>query len=253
MSRSFSKDFLIEVQKGKVSGHALLHKFGRCANVPNGSWVFINTLCLTAWPLSAATTVRIKAGGNVNDTAAGTGAREITIQGIDSSFNEITETIATAGASASANTAASFWRVNRMWVSAVGTYEAANTGNIVLEDSGGVGDIIEMMLDEGQSQFAQWTVPIGKTAYLLETHIHVDSNKTSNIRLFTREDIDDITAPMPSKRVRVFFDGVQGEARHPAQSPEFALPEKSDIWVEAFGDGAVSHVSCSFEMLIVDN
>jgi len=31
-------DFLIEVQKGNVKGHSLVHKFGRNDAVPNNSW-----------------------------------------------------------------------------------------------------------------------------------------------------------------------------------------------------------------------
>ena len=34
-------DFLIEVAKGNVAGHSLVHKFGRNAAVPNGSWEFV--------------------------------------------------------------------------------------------------------------------------------------------------------------------------------------------------------------------
>ena len=142
-------DFLLEVQRGNVSGFSMLHKFGRNDGVPNGSWEFINLLGFTAWPLSAATTVRVKLG-NANDTADGTGAREITVKGIDSNFNEITEAIATAGTSASSNTSASFWRIHRAWVSACGTYGAANTAAVVIENGAGGTDLIQIATE---SQF----------------------------------------------------------------------------------------------------
>ena len=32
-----------------------------------------------------------------------------------------------------------------------------------------------------------------------------------------------------------------------------SLSEKTDIWFEAYGDGAVSSVSVDFELLVVDN
>lgn len=253
MSYLGTKHPLLEVVRGNVAGLALVQKFGRNDAVPNGSWKFVNLLGFTAWPLSAATTVRIKAGGNANDTAAGSGAREVTVQGIDDSFNEVSEAIATAGAGASSATTALFWRVHRAWVSACGTYGSANTAAVTVENSGGGTDLIQIGTAEGQSQFAGWTVPTGKTAYLLGLHVYVDSNKTTNIRVFTRDDIDDTTAPMASKRLRLFFDGVEGELSHHPRGIILALNAKSDIWVEAYGDGAASEVSCDFELLVVDD
>lgn len=253
MSYLGTKDFLIEVQRGNVAGHALVLKFGRNDGVPNGSWEFVNLLGFTGWPLSAATTVRIKAGGNAADTAAGAGAREVTVQGIDDSFNEVSEAIATAGAGASAATTALFWRVHRAWVSACGTYGAANTAAVTIENSAGGTDLIQIAIEEGQSQFAGWTVPIGKTAFLLGLHVQVDSNKTANVRLRTRDNIDDTTAPMSSTRLRFFFDGIKGEFAHHPRGPGLVVNPKSDIWFEAYGDAVVSHVSCDFELLVVDD
>jgi len=254
MSRRYSTDFLIDVQKGNVSGHSMVHKFGRNDAIPNGSWAFVNLLGFTGWPLSAGTLVRVKAGGNAADTAAGNGAREITVQGlITSTLAEETDTLATAGAGASANSAKSFLRVHRAWVSSVGVYGAANTGAATIENSGGGTDLIQIGAGEGQTQFTGWSVPAGKTAYLLGLHAHVDSGKTSNIRVFTRADIDDVTAPMKSKRLKLFFDGVLGTIDYQPRGPELVIEEKSDIWVEAWGDGAVAQVSCDFELLLVDN
>lgn len=250
--RELQRDFLIKVQKGDVVGHSMIHKFGRNAAVPNGSWEFVSRLGPTGWPLSAATTIRIKAGGNAADTAAGAGAREVTVQGIDDSFNEVSEVIVTAGAGVSGATTASFWRVHRAWISAVGTYGGANTGMVTIENSGGGTDIIEIAANKGQTQFAGWTVPIGKTAYLLSIHMHVDLNGQANFRVFTRGNIDDTVAPMKSKRQRLFF-AVKGSLHYLPKGPEFAINAKSDFWIEVYGDGATASVACEFELLVVDD
>lgn len=247
------RDFYVEVRKGNIPGHALKHKFGRNDVVANGVWSFVNLLAFTAWPLSAATTVRVKAGGDVADTAAGNGAREITVEGIDSSFNEITEAVATAGVGASANTTASFWRVHRAWVSQAGTYGAANTDDVIIENSGGGTDLIKINIEEGQSQFGGWTVPVGKTAYLISFHLEVDSAKPADIRVFMRRDIDDTVAPLGSKRILLYFDGVVGEPAFLPKSPSIAFSGKTDIWAEAEGSGANTEVSVDFEFLIVDD
>jgi len=252
MTVILDRDFLIEVQKGKIAGHSMVHKFGRNDAVPNGSWAFVTLLGHTAWPLSAATTVRVKAG-NAADTAAGNGAREITVQGIDDSFNEVSEAVATAGESASAATTASFWRIHRAWVSAAGVYGAGNTAAVVIENSGGGTDLIQIAVEEGQTQFTGWTVPTGKKAYLLSLHVHVDARKYTNIRVFTRDDIDDTSAPVKSKRLKLFFDGVIGQYTYKPRGPELVVNAKADIWVEAWGDGAVAEVACEFELLVVDD
>ena len=248
-----NRDFLTEVQKGNVAGHSMVHKFGRNDSVPNGSWQFVNNLGFTAWPLSAATTVRIKAGGNAADDLAGAGAREVTVQGIDSTGAESSEAISTTGASASAITATSFWRVHRSWVSAVGTYGAANTGAVVIENGTGGTDLIEIAAGEGQTQFAGYTIADGKTGYLLSIHCHVASNKQAKVRVFTRANYDDTSAPMDSKRLRLFFDGVAGDTVYKPTGPELSIAGKSDIWVEAYGDGATADVSADFELLLVDD
>lgn len=247
-----SRDFLIEVQKGNMDGHSMVHKFGRNDAVPSGSWAFVNLLGFTAWPLSAATTVRIKAGGDAADTAAGNGAREVTVQGIDSTGAEISEAIATAGAAASSATTASFWRIHRAWVSAVGTYGAGNTGVVTIENSGGGTDLIKIAASEGQTQFAGYTVPTGKTAYLLGLHLTVDAAKAANFRVFTRGDITDTTAPMKSKRLRLFFDGVLGTLIYKPSGPEMAIDALSDIWIEAYGSAA-TEASANLELLLVDD
>lgn len=247
------RNFLIEVQKGNIPGHSIVQKFGRNDSVPNASWAFVNELGFTGWPLSAATTVRIKAGGNAADTAAGLGAQEVTVQGIDDSFNEVTEAIATAGAAASSATSTLFWRVHRAWVSVAGTYGSANTGIVLIENSGGGTDLIRIEAGDGQTQFGGWTVPIGKTAYLLSMHFSVDALKAASIRVFTRDNIDDTTTPFSPKRLKLFFDGVIGQFNYTTNAPGLVINEKADIWVEAFGGGAITEVSTNFELLIVDD
>jgi len=255
MSYIINKEFLIEVEKSNIPGHSMIHKFGRNDAVSSGSWEHVSlTPFSTANFRTSPIAMRVKAG-NANDTAAGNGAREVTIQGIDSNFNEVSEAVATAGESASANTSATFWRVHRAWVSAAGTYTAANTAAIVIEDSGGGADFMTIGVEEGQSQYTGWTTPINKTAYLLSLHISVDSatNKEADVRIFTRENIDDVSAPMSSKRLKLFFDGIEGGYRYYPKGPEFIINAKADLWAEARGDTNNTQVSVDFELLVVDD
>ena len=152
--------------------------------------------------------MRVKAG-NVNDTAAGSGAQEITINGIDSTLAEVNASIATAGTSASSNFAGTWWRVHRAWVSATGAYTGANTADVVIEDSGAAADFLTITADEGQSQYTGWTVPTGKTAYLLGATVSAGGAAGADVRVFTRRNFTDVTGPTYSaKRLKLFWPSI---------------------------------------------
>jgi len=251
---AMDKDFYAEVAKGNVLNHSLVHKFGRNDNVAISTWEPVTQLGTINWRTSAAT-MRVKVGGNAADTAAGDNAREVVIQGIvvDSNGNltEGSEAVATAGASASAATTLTFWRVHRAWVSATGTYGAANLGAITIEDSAGAADQIIIAAAEGQSQFAAYTIPEGYTGYMISVSVTVDSNKVANIRCFAREAFDTVAAPMQAPRIKFHWDGVVGAFNFQPVGPTSFLPEKTDVWFEAYGDGGAIEASVDFEILLV--
>ncbi len=253
MSFFGNRDFLIEVRKGNVAGHSLMHKFGRNDAVPNGSWAVVSQLNGSAPFLTGATAVRVKAGGNAADDAAGAGGRALTVLGIDTALAEISEAIITAGAAASSPTTAAFWRIYRTTLTAVGTYGVNNTGDIVIENAAGGTDIIAMAAGEGRSQHASYSTATGKTGYLLSANVTVDSGKKVNIRLFTRDNFNDVAVPFAPKCLRRYWDGISGTFAYVPRSPGIVLPALSDVWVEAYGDGAVSEVSANFEILLVDD
>jgi len=256
MTFYLQRDWLIDVQQGKIAGHSLVHKFGRNGSVASGTEEGILQVSGGQFIFrTSATTFRIAAGGDVADTAAGAGAREITIQGIDSDLNEVTETIATNGASASSATTASFWRVHRAWVSDCGTYTGNNVADIVIEDSGGAASHIVIAATEGQSQYAGFTIPTGKTGYLLSLHGSIGANKDdTEIKVYARENFTDVTAGFSAKRLKLNYDGATGFIPYTPLSPELTLTALTDIWVNAVGASAgSSSISIDFEILLVDD
>lgn len=260
LENGMTTDYYAEVAAGNIPGASLVHKFGRNDAVPNGSWAHVSQVPFaTANFLSAVDKVRIKAdaGASGNDAAAGTGARTIIVQGIDSNGDESQETITTNGTAKSTETTTQFWRIHRAWVSTAGSGEV-NEDTLVIEDynadAGGT-DLIQITASEGQSQYAGWSVPRNKKAYLLSVHVTVDAsavNKRANIRMFTRADLNDVTAPVKSKRLKLHWDGIQGEFVYKPHSPGSVISEWSDIWFEAYGDGAQTEVSIDFELLVLN-
>ena len=246
-------DFFIDVQRGKVPGHSMVHKFGRNDAVANAVWEGVLQVGAQFPWSQAATPMRIKIGGAVTDTAAGTGAREVTLQGLNAAGIEITEALASTGTSVSLSSSNSFIRLYRAWVSAVGAYGSTNSDAIIIENSTSGTDYITIAAGEGQTQFAGYSIPAGKTGYLLSLHLTVDAGKAADFRVFTRENLTDITAPMSAKRLKLYFDGILQPVIHKPYGAEFMLDELTDIWVEARGGGATSQVSADFELLLVDN
>ena len=253
MSYIPNRDFLVEVHKGNVPGHSIVHKFGRNPSVAAATEEGVLQVAADFNWLTAATTVRIKSGGNANDTAAGNGAREVTVYGLDDTGAAANEAIATAGASESTATTTSFWRVFRAVVTSAGTYTGNNDGNIVIENGAGGTDLIQISATEGQSQFGAYSVPLATTAYLLYVDAQVGTaNNEAAIRVWTRDDLTDASAPVKAKRLRHIFPGISGLFEFQPRSPSGSFPALSDIWLTAeAGGGSTSDVSIDFELLLV--
>ncbi len=252
-------DYLIEVQKENVIGAELVHKYGRNATAST-SWELVSGLSIVSAPAmfrQAAATMRVKAGGNAADAAAGVGAQKVTLEGITDGLVEVQETLTmnANGTLASAASTALFWRVYRAFVSddGIGAYGAPNTGDIVIEDSGGASDENIILAGEGQSQHSVYTIPTGKTGYLLSVNVTVDAAKEASVRLLTRNKFNDVSTPFSPARIRKFFDGIVGQNDYIPRGPEATLPALTDIWMEAKGSAGVSEVSCDFELLLIDD
>lgn len=254
-----STDFLVEVAKGNIAGHSIVNKFGHntavgTSFVPVAQGGYYNT------PQSgSATTLRIKAGGDANDTAAGTGAREITLIGIDETGAEVTETLATAGASASSATTTTFMRLYRVYVSASGTYATSSSGShagtITIENgSGGTdwGQIVLNGFSKAQSEIGAYTIPDGYTGYLLEAFGFVDSSKVTELLFFKREGILETAAPYTAMRL-MFEERVQGNSFVITLKSPLKIGTGCDCGFMAKVDTGSADCEVDFEILLIDN
>lgn len=247
-------DFLIEVALGNIEGYSLEHKFGRNAALPNGSFEPIGLLSVARAFLQAPTTVRVKAGGNAADDVGGDGAQGIVIDGIDSDLNRVQREIATAGAGAGPVSVTQFWRPFRAWVSSVGTYDAANTAAVTIENGAGTQDLLSIGIEFGQTQTASFSIPTGHTGYLLSVDITVDSNQATDITMCTREDFNVVASPMKSVRIQRYWDGVlKNIPAYRPKAPSNILKPLSDIWFEGMGSGGASEATVDFEVLVVQD
>jgi hypothetical protein len=210
---------------------------------------------------ASATTLRIKSGGNANDTAAGSGAREITLQGLDENFEVVTETLATAGASASSATSATFTRLYRAYVSGSGTYGSAAAGShsddIVIENGAGGTDwatIDATDFPKSQTEIGAYSVAAGATGYVKLRNLSIDSGKTVDVIFFSRTNIDQTSAPYDAMRAQSVVSGVSGgsiETFGSVDIPFGPYVGPTDIGFLAKVSTGTANVSVEFEIFIV--
>lgn len=253
--------FGVDCVRGKIKGLKVVHKFGRNRVVPSGVFtpITIGGIYRTPQP-SAATTLRIKAGGNANDTLLGTGARKVTLTGVDSTCMEIMEEVELAGISASASTTAQFLRLYEAIVTESGTYATqaigSHAGDIVIEDTAGTEDwatIDSTLFPKSQTEIGNYTVPAGKTAYILSILVSVDSNKAADVALFQRQGVGKTAAPFDAMRLVIEFGALLGVANILPKCPLGPFPALTDLGFMAQVVAGTADVDVDFEILVIDD
>lgn len=239
----------MNIPLGRVTGTSSEFKFGANAAVGTTREDIWSAGGVYPWP-TAAETIRIKAGGNVADTVDGNGARSITVTGLDENWEVATETIVTAGASASAVTTTTFMRVYRAFVAAAGVYTGANTGIISIENTTSTDVLAEIQVGYGQTQMSQFTIPVDVKALLYFPSITIGSNQLSNIRLCMRQDADIVTAPFSSLRVIAEADAFVGSRSFIDAFPVL-IPEKTDIWGDGKAAANAASMNLSYSLVLI--
>jgi hypothetical protein len=232
---TFSKEWYVALAEGLVPGWSVVHKFG-AANV--------------------GTTYTPVCEGGFYRTPQVASA---TLQGLDATGAEITETLATNGASASSATTNSFLRLHRFWVSSSGTYATQSTGShvgdIVIEDSAGTQDwatIVSTDFPKGQSQIGVYSIPTGKTGYIQEVFGTVDSNKTMNIAFFQRKNILETAAPYTPMRLITEMKGISGPFNLLVTTPINGFTGPCDIGFMAKVPTGTGDLTVDFEIMLKD-
>jgi len=249
-----TSDFWLEVQRGSFDDMSTVLKFGKNDAVANGTWEMIANLSdVYPWP-QAATTIRVKAGGDATDVAVtGSGARTVRVEGLDENLAFTTEDIALAGASASAPTTTTFFRVFRAYVLTTGTYGGKNTAAVTFENTAGTSDLLLISAGESQTQLCSYTIPAGKSGQLLGFEFHIDGGKSADTRMCFRTDVTNVSGDMSPTRVAFLEFGVDGGSQNQPTSTFGSFPAGTDIWLEAKGNGAGTRAVGAMEILLIDD
>lgn len=241
-------DFLLEVNKGLVPGHSLIHKFGQnlvATTIEQDVWGQGGVMSF----LQAAETMDVVSSDTINDISTGDNARTVTIIGLDANFNEISEDITLLATAVT--TTQEFIRVYRMYVTGTGTYGATNAGNITATATTEGTVQCNISIDDGQSGTTHLTIPAGYTGYLFRVSITVDSNQACDFHLIKREGADVVAAPFTPYRSIHHWEGISQEGETLGAYHE--LPEKTDVWFTCKMKQATGEVDVDYDVLLVAN
>ena len=229
--------YYLQVSRGLIDGHKRVLKFGYNAEIQNVEETIWDVGGLYAYPASAVTMTATSSSGATDEDV------EVTIQGVDASYNESSETV-TLNASGTATTTGSFLRVYRAYVSG----DTASAGNITIANGGTTYAYVSVA--DQQTLMAVWTVPAGYTAYLFQldtTVFTIQNNKVATIRMLTRE-FNGVL------RTQNKFDLFQGSYHQDITCPQ-PIPEKTDIEFRAIADSSNAdlRVAAAFDILYIEN
>jgi hypothetical protein len=232
-----SYPYYLQVSRGLVTGHRRVFKFGYNGDIDDSEETIWDVGGLYAYPASAVTMTATSSSGATDEDV------EVTIQGVDASYNELSETV-TLDASGTATTTGSFLRVYRAFVSS----DTASAGNITIANGGTTYAYISA--SDQQTLMALWTVPAGYTAYLFQvdtTAFTVQNNKVATIRMLTRE-LNGVF------RTQNKFDLFEGSYHLDITCPQ-PIPEKTDIEFRAIADSSNAdlRVAASFDIIYIEN
>jgi len=159
----------LQISRGLVTGTSVVNIYGYQNALPNSSAatyypVWENTTAYT-YPGSASTMLLWSSSGSDTNVS-------VLINGLDSSYNLLSETLTLTNGTTGVTTANSYLRINGIQVSgsvnAVGTLNLGNAGKTV--------QYAEITAGNGKSQAMIYTVPNGYTFYLTRSNAYSNQN-----------------------------------------------------------------------------
>jgi hypothetical protein len=234
----------IHIANGQMLGASHINKFGYTGTAVNGSatiWdgVAVNGNSIYEY-LDTAVTLKVE-----SDDADDDGSTYL-IEGLDGDYNLVSEEIttnSTAGGGIGTGTQL-FLRVFRAKMVSNG---GVNDGNVSIKTN----DTDETLLayikeDNGQTLMSIYTVPAGKTAYLVKIHGSVDKSNADVKFMF-------FETPFGGSRNIKHMSGTQGGNPIDYDYPvPLRFEEKSDLEMRVL-TSAVCGAGGIFDLILVDN
>jgi len=229
------------------AGFGQVHKFGAVPAMSQNTNGTIWDEDDTIYPWStigAGSTLGVKVvePNNENNTSNDLSGDTVEIQGLDVNFNVITETVTISGATAT--TSNTFYRVYRAIYA--NTSDVANSKRILIQV--GTTTVAKILENIGQTLMSIYTVPAGKTGYLMRLDVTAQGTATGSFKLYVREGG---TGNFGVKHIAE-INGTGGPYQLEYPIPQ-SFSEKSDIDARMHTFANNGRYTCTFDILLVDN
>ena len=244
--RGLFEPFDLQVSRGQISFHERVCPFGFNTAVTTSETVW-SPGGLYTFPAAASVLTVVSDDANDDGDPADTGARTVTIEGLDANYEEISVTVTMNGTSAVSTTGFSFLRVNKAYVATAGS-SATNEGTITIANSTPT-TLASIAPGAGIAEQCVYTVPAGKTAYIgsfmLSSYNSTATAATAG-QIFVR--------PFGGAFQLVATVRVPGSGAFTC-SAQYPAPvtEKSDIDFRAIALAGTSNVSAQLQMVVIQN
>jgi hypothetical protein len=230
-----SEPFELQVARGQIPGHRFVHRMARVPQMSINQTGTLWDVNDTVYPWSAWDTA-----GTISVTraSASDADKNVIITGLDTDYNEITETITLTAASGNTSVN-SFKRIESVRMN--GT--SANVGVITVLK--GATTVARIVAGVGQSLMGIYTVPAGYTAYLHQGAMTIETGGDATGTFYYRT---------PGDRFLIghIFEVASSEYHYAFACP-LALPEKSDLDVRVFVRTNNSIVTSAYDLVLVKN
>lgn len=216
----------LQVVRGNVPGVSGIHILGHnidvdTATLPEDIWEGGGV-----YPFQATAQSLEILSSSAADTALGTGARTVLVEGLDAGYVEQSQVVTLNGVGAVA-LAQSYLRINHCEVVTAGTGRT-NAGIITLRVAGAGATQAVIDTSDGVAMQAIYTVPAGKALYLVRREMGMSRETTAatiEIQVMTR-------GPLPTDPwlVRNIIPlQAQGTSAYVKDIPFNLMPEKTDL------------------------
>lgn len=238
--------------RGLQDGHEVVTKYGANPDIDIGTGFEVlwnGGDWYTGFDATVADVVTV-VSSSANDATGGTGARDVTLSGLDAAGIEIEETI-TLNGTTPVDSTLSYLRMHRARVGSVGSLDF-NDGEITVAQKATPAVVFAVLpAENGSTMISAYTIPAGKTAYITSWFAAFSNldRGTAIVRLNMRK-------PSESRRVMeqqsLLADGTSVLPRvyNPPKGP---IPALTDIWISAESDTNNVGVAGGFDLILVDD
>lgn len=220
----------IPLAAGALTGHNHINKFGATDGDVTAGTIWDGNDGSIVYPYPANGLVSVSSATEVGE--------EVLVDGLDENYNLQSETIEIG-----ATGTLIFSRVFRVKMSTI-----TNQSDIEIN----LGGVLAAKILAGLAQtlMAIYTVPAGKTAYILAAHFGSDKASTNSrmtYRMFTREILNGGVF-----RILANLNAAGGQNVDITYPVPLIVPEKHDIQIDVLA-GQSTQVSATFDIILVDN